>query len=129
MKVLRIVLAMVVSVFSHNIYAAGFDVKVVNKMSHNVEIQSVFYIPKAGIPTQCAFIDTQTRSVTPGKFINPSCAASVNKWQRKIQVTFKCPQNTHARSLNFPRSGKFFKRDHAINNGQRYTVKLKNNDC
>ena len=50
------------------------------------------------------------------------------KWRRQIRVSFKCP-GQGSRTITFPRNAKFYPRDHAPNNSDRYTVKIKASDC
>jgi hypothetical protein len=120
----------IISLLSQNAFAYSFDVKVINKMSHNVEVNGVSYQPKGpGLPPMCGYIPAESRDLRKNEFVNPSCPANVQKWQRKVSVTFKCPQNSNNRTLTFPRNGGFYKRDHAVNNGHRYTIKLRDKDC
>ena len=130
MNYISVILTVVLSLFAQSVFAYSFDVKVINKMSHNVEVNGVSYQAKGpGIPPLCSFIPTESRNLSKNEFVNPACPANVAKWQRKISVTFKCPQNSNNRTLTFPRNGKFYNRSHAVNNGHRYTVKLRDSDC
>ena len=130
MNYISAILILVFSLFAQNVSAYSFDVKVINKMSHNVEVNRVEYQPKGlGLPPLCSFIPTESRNLVKNGHVNPSCSASVRKWQRKISVTFKCPQNSNNRTLTFPRNGGFYSRNHSVNNGHRYTVKLRDSDC
>ena len=52
----------------------------------------------------------------------------VKKWQRRIEVRFKCP-NDIAGAIYFPRNKKWFNRDYLDKNNNTYTVRIKGSDC
>jgi len=62
---------------------------------------------------------------------NNSCGnpAKKQKWKRRIRVSFDCPSG-NSRKLFFPRgANKWYAKDHAVKNGDKYTVKIKQSDC
>ena len=62
--------------------------------------------------------------------VQPRCAADAQKWQRQIEVSIKCKSSGANRNLYFPRgNNKFFARDHAKKNGDKYVTKIKAGDC
>ena len=107
-----------------------FDVKVINNMTQDVTVKGVRFTAKAGLPNViCDYIPAARQEVSPGGFVNPTCSANVGKWRRKVHVNFLCPQNSNPRILTFPRNGNWYKRNHAVDNGNRYTVRLRDSDC
>ena len=106
-----------------------FNVKVVNNSGETIRITSVSAKPKNG---QRKYCDGDMMYLANGSnTIEPFCIASAQKWQRQIRVNFKCDSGNGAyRQLNFPRgSKKFFDRDHAQKNGDKYVVRIKTSDC
>ena len=56
--------------------------------------------------------------------------AAIQKWKRNIKVEFTCPTaGGGKRSIYFPRNKKWYDRNHAQKNDDRYTVKIKASDC
>ncbi len=110
--------------------AYRFNVKVVNDAGEMIWIYAVSFKPKSGARKYCA--DDESLYVASGSnTIQPKCYASSQKWQRQIRVQFNCGSSTGAsRELYFPRgSKKFFARDHAKKNGDKYVVRIKASDC
>ena len=105
MKYIAAIATLATSLLSQNALAYSFDVKVINKMSHNVQVNGVSYQPKGpGLPPMCGYIPEELRDLRKNEFVNPSCPTNVQKWQRKVSVTLKCPQNSNNRTLTFPRN-------------------------
>jgi len=117
--------------------AYWFNVKVVNNSGDKIRIESVGYKPKSGARKGCSFSqDIATTVIQSGSdTLDPRCYGNVQKWQRQIQVQIKCDYKNESdygarRTLLFPRgSKKFFARDHAAKNGDKYVTRIKASDC
>ena len=110
--------------------AYSFNVKVVNNSGEKIKITDVTFKPKNSISKYC-IEDINLYVESGANTIEPRCHSAAQKWQRQIQVRFNCDSGTGAfRTLYFPRgSKKFFARDHAQKNGDKYVVRIKASDC
>ena len=106
--------------------AYEFDVKVKNNTGAELTSLLVDYRPKG----EMFFDDCWTLdSLAAGDTYYGLCMfAGAEKWKRQIRVRFTCP-GQGSRRITFPRNAKFYPRDHAPNNSDRYTVKIKASDC
>ena len=106
--------------------AYEFDVKVKNNTGAELTSLLVDYRPKGEIiSNDCWRLD----SLAAGDTYYGLCMfAGAEKWKRQIRVIFTCP-GQGMRTITFPRNAKFYPRDHAPNNSDRYTVKIKASDC
>ena len=111
-----------------------FNIKVINNSGQDLEISWVKWRPRGSseglsINETCSVADDTI--IPAGEYIMPSCRANRQKWQRQIKLGFTCKTSgTHRAGLNFPRgSKKFFARNHAADNGDKYVVKVKAGDC
>jgi len=108
----------------------NFNVKVINNSGQDIEIRKVRFKAK-GIPgsTDCTS-DEQVLVSDGSSTLEPRCRASYQKWRRQIEVHIECESSGVWRNLFFPRgSKKFFARDHAQKNGDKYVTKIKAGDC
>ncbi len=118
----------------------AFSVKVLNKTGHdldeNVTVTWSSKTDPTGL-TPLQFIRKNapcwtSGSIKKGKAHQSQCtrSAALQKWKRNVKVEFTCPTSGGGkRSIYFPRNKKWYDRDHAQNNKDRYTVKLKASDC
>lgn len=109
--------------------AYTFGVKVINQSGQKIKVRAI-RIHKAGaILTGCT--DDNNIVISTGDYtLSPQCSAGFDKWKRSIELNFTCVANGYKRQLRFPRgTNKFFPRDHAQKNGDKYIVKVKPNDC
>ena len=111
-----------------------FNVKLDNFSGDSIKITEVKVKAKNGSRKSCH--SAKNRVVKNGtSTLKPRCPASAQKWQRQIRVSFYCDYgrlgtNGAYRTLNFPRGAKkFFARDHAQKNGDKYVVRIKTSDC
>ena len=114
--------------FSFDASAYSFTVKVRNNTGHDLDKVTAQWQAKGGSLSynEACFVQ---HPIPAGGSYQSSCGTiSAEKWQRQITVAFSCP-GQGIRVITFPRKAKFYKRDHATNNGDRYTVKLKASDC
>jgi len=115
----------------------NFSVKVVNKSGGPIMITDVKVKRKAGSTKTCQVRSDQALLQNGSSTAAPYCIVPVQKWQRQIRVRIYCDYTGDgygefgaARTLNFPRgSKKFFARDHAQKNGDKYVVRIKASDC
>ena len=114
--------------FSFEASAYSFTVKVRNNTGHDLGNVTARWQAKGSRALIREACFTQHPIPAGGSYQNSCGTASAEKWQRQIQVSFSCP-GQGLRTITFPRKAKFYKRDHATNNGDRYTVKLKGSDC
>ena len=107
-----------------------FNVKVVNNSGQNVEIRYITFKAKGKPGSRSCSGDDDVVISAGSSTITPRCFAGAQKWQRQIMVSFFCKSSSATRNLYFPRgSNKFFARDHAQNNGDKYVTKIKAGDC
>ena len=112
--------------FSFEASAYSFAVKVRNSTGHDLAAVSAAARPKGSTKTNYCF---NRQPISAGGSYSDSCSwVATEKWQRQIKVYFTCPGQGR-RSITFPRNGKFYNRDHATRNSDRYTVTLKASDC
>ena len=128
MKSVIVILLSVVTLcsFSFNASAYSFSVQVQNNTGQDLQSVTVLWQAKGNPrPGKCFF----ERTISAGGSYEIGCSnTNVEKWQRQINVSFACPGQGR-RTISFPRKEKFYKRDHASNNSDRYRVKLKSSDC
>ena len=114
--------------------AYSFNVKVVNNSGEKIKITDVTFKPKNSISKYC-IEDINLYVESGANTIEPRCHSAAQKWQRQIQVQIKCDYKNESdygarRTLLFPRgSKKFFARDHAAKNGDKYVTRIKASDC
>ena len=117
-----------------------FAVKIVNNSGDPIKISGTDGVSvkrKGGTTKKCSVRSDQDLIQNGSNTVSTNCVVPVRKWQRQIRVSFFCDyqgsgygQFGALRTLSFPRGGnKFFARDHAVNNGDKYVVKIKASDC
>jgi hypothetical protein len=105
----------------------NFSVKVINKTGGTITNVSTGWIAKPSKLGLCWYNVT----IKNNKYNKESCmsSASVQKWKRRLKVSFDCASGNSS-VLYFPRgSNKWYAKDHAVKNGDKYTVKIKQSDC
>ena len=108
--------------------AYDFDVKVKNNTGAELTEVIVRYRGR-GEPSDVYWSCWNLNSLAAGETYYDRCPlVMTEKWRRQIRVSFKCP-GQGSRTITFPRNAKFYPRDHAPNNSDRYTVKIKASDC
>ena len=107
-----------------------FNVKVINNSGQDIEIKYMTFKSK-GNPDDRICWDNENVLVPAGSStLKPRCIANAQKWRRQIELNIKCKSSGVSRNLFFPRgSKKFFARDHAQKNGDKYVTKIKAGDC
>ena len=109
--------------------AYEFDVKVKNNTGAELTSLLVDYRPKGEPDFLSINMCWLLNSLAAGESYYDQCfRAAAEKWKRQIRVSFKCP-GQGSRTITFPRNAKWYPRDHAPNNSDRYTVKIKASDC
>lgn len=107
-----------------------FNVKVINNSGQDIELRHIRFKAKGAPGKKNCGNDEQVLLSDGSSTLEPRCRASSQKWQRQIQVSIKCESSGAWRDLYFPRgSNKFFARDHAQKNGDKYVTKIKAGDC
>ena len=108
-----------------------FNVKVVNNSGQDIKIRRITAKAKTNLNIkECEKYDGGLLIPAGSSTVSPRCAVATQKWQRQIMVEFRCTSNGAVRNLYFPRgSNKFFARDHAQKNGDKYVTKIKAGDC
>ena len=141
-KLLGLILfgALTVAVYTPSEANYRFSIKVINKTGGpiNTVITNWVKKPQANVmQRQCwnALMATTPIKINNNGNWKESCKESAGgqKWKRRIIVSFTCG-DTYAdgarQYLYFPRgSKKWYARDHAVKNGDKYTVTIKKNDC
>ena len=108
--------------------AYNFNVKVVNNSGQEITLWAAEYKGKNGRWKNCN--DDGLTIATGDSSIRPFCSSKAQKWQRQIKLIFACTDSMARRDLYFPRgTNKFFARDHAQKNGNKYVTKIKAGDC
>jgi hypothetical protein len=134
MKKIVLVLLAVLLIPTHA-FAYSFSVKVVNKTGGKLTVYNWVAIHVKG-GTQ---IDLCDRPALPNTHLilennehglYTDCEANVQKWQRAIRVHYSCDYPDEAfREVRYPKSKKWYDRDYATKNGDRYTILVKKKDC
>ena len=110
-----------------------FNVKVKNNSGQDIELNHIQYKAKGNPSWKGCKRDGDYEEVpisAGSSTVIPTCEASSQKWQRQIMVAIICKSSGATRDLYFPRgSNKFFARDHAQKNGDKYVTKIKAGDC
>ena len=110
-----------------------FNVKVKNNSGQDIELNHIEYKAKGNPHWKGCKRDGDYEEVSisaGSSTVIPTCEASSQKWQRQIMVAIICKSSGATRDLYFPRgSNKFFARDHAQKNGDKYVTKIKAGDC
>ena len=132
-SLLTLIAALIILQSSDAMAKYRFNVKVVNNSGQDIELDHIEYKAK-GNPSWKGCKrdgDYEEVSISAGSStVIPTCEASSQKWQRQIQVSIICESSDANRNLYFPRgSNKFFARDHAQKNGDKYVTKIKAGDC
>jgi len=127
------------------IYAGKYDfrIKVINKTDADLEIQMIkytgyqlnpFYIDVEALIAAVNKGSSQTApKISAGEsFLYDPPDDSRRKRKRRFELLFRCTAK-HSTTENmrqyFPRNKKWYKRAHAVNNNNRYILKVKNSDC
>ena len=131
-KFLSIVSFLGLYCFGFEANAYDFSVKVKNNTDQDIRNVRAEYASKTvlGMTERKECFGPVT--IPAGGSYEDNCiSASVEKWQRRIFVTVVCPRFSvaYGQSRGYPRKQKFYNRNHATNNGDRYTVKIKSTDC
>ena len=113
--------------FDANAVQYKFDVKLKNNTGLDLEDVTVHYRAKGSVNDWFCWREDVSAGSSYFDDCNPRVGLAA-KWQRQIRVKFTCP-GQGSRTISFPRNAKFYKRDHATKNSDRYTVKLKASDC
>ena len=130
---LTLIAALIILQSSEAMAGYYFNVKVVNNSGQDIELDHIEYKAK-GNPSWKGCKrdgDYEEVSISAGSStVKSTCEASAQKWQRQIMVAIFCKSSGANRNLYFPRgSTKFFARDHAQKNGDKYVTKIKAGDC
>ena len=132
-SLLTLIAALIILQSSEAMAAYRFNVKVVNNSGQDIELRYMKFKPKGNPRWQHCRNDGELEEVSisaGSSTVKPQCTASSQKWQRQIEVAIKCKSSGANRNLYFPRgSKKFFARDHAQKNGDKYVTKIKAGDC
>ena len=129
-SLLTLIAGLIIFQSSEAMAAYYFNVKVVNNSGQNVEIRYITFKAKGNPISRSCFGDDDVVISAGSSTLQPRCSATSQKWQRQIQVSLKCESSGAWRDLYFPRgSNKFFARDHAQKNGDKYVTKIKAGDC
>ena len=129
------------------VYAGKYDfrIKVINKTDADLEIQMIKY---SGYQINPLYIDVEALSVAlANRMTSPQTAPKLSagesflydppddsrrKRKRRFELLYRCTAK-HSLTENmrqyFPRNKKWYKRAHAVNNNNRYILKVKNSDC
>ena len=120
-----------------------FRIKIVNKTNADLEIQLIKY---TGYKMSPFLIDIDALSavlnqgspqtapkISAGEsFLYDPPDDSRRKRKRRFELLYRCTAK-HSPTENmrqyFPRDKKWYKRAHAVNNNNRYILKVKNSDC
>ncbi len=105
----------------------NFSVKVKNNTNNMLTNVTAYWKAKGSNKQKTCWSDS--KAIQKKKSIQHRCGSTANskKWQRRIQVNFDCPNGTGVKY--FPAANKYFARDHAVNNKNKYTVTIKTSDC
>ena len=107
-----------------------FNVKVKNNSGQDIELKYMRFKAKGNPDNRTCQNDENVLVSAGSSTLKPRCIANAQKWQRQIEVSIKCKSSGVTRNLFFPRgSKKFFARDHAQKNGDKYVTKIKAGDC
>ena len=130
---LTLVVALIILQSSDAMAKYRFNVKVVNNSGQDIELNHIQYKAKGNPSWKGCKRDGDYEEVpisAGSSTVIPTCEASSQKWQRQIMVAIICKSSGATRDLYFPRgSNKFFARDHAQKNGDKYVTKIKAGDC
>ena len=129
-SLLTLIAGLIIFQSSEAMAAYFFNVKVKNNSGQDIEVRYIHFKAK-GNPVWKSCFDEENVLVSAGSStVQPRCAADAQKWQRQIEVSIKCKSSGANRNLYFPRgNNKFFARDHAQKNGDKYVTKIKAGDC
>ena len=127
---LMLIAALIILQSSEAMAGYYFNVKVVNNSGESVTLKSMKFKAKGNPRWKNCSQDNDVRISAGSSTLVPYCSADAQKWQRQIRVRVTCNTSGASRDLYFPRgSNKFFARDHAQKNGDKYVTKLKAGDC
>ena len=127
---LTLIAALIILQSSEAMAGYYFNVKVVNNSGQTVTVKSIKFKPKANPRWKNCVEDEDVRITAGSSTLVPWCLGDAQKWQRQIRVRLTCGTSGATRDLYFPRgSNKFFARDHAQKNGDKYVTKIKAGDC
>jgi len=109
-----------------------FSVKVINKTGAMLANVTVFWKAKGSGNQKTCW--SGGKSIQNNNNYQRKCADSGTKenWQRQIRVKYVCPNSSSGHfsgDLSFPRGSNYYKRKHASDNGDKYTVTVKASDC
>lgn len=120
-----------------------FRIKIVNKTNADLEIQLIKYTGYKMSPFLIdidalkAVINQGSAQTAPKisageSFLYDPPDDSRRKRKRRFELLYRCTAK-HSPTENmrqyFPRDKKWYKRAHAVNNNNRYILKVKNSDC
>ena len=129
-SLLTLIAALIILQSSDAMAKYRFNVKVVNNSGQTMTLKSIKFTAKGNPRWKNCVQDDDVRISAGSSTVKPTCEASAQKWQRQIMVAIVCKSSDANRNLYFPRgSKKFFARDHAQKNGDKYVTKIKAGDC
>ena len=131
-SLLTLIAALIILQSSEAMAAYRFNVKVENDTGQIVTLKSIKFKAKGNPVWKNCLSDKDVRidAYAGSSTIKPYCTADAQKWQRQLRVTVVCFSSGARRELYFPSgSTKFFARDHAQKNRDKYVAKLKLGDC
>ena len=106
----------------------NFNVKIINNSGQEINLWSVRFKSKGRGFRACN--DDNLMIAAGETTMRPFCPANAQLWQRQIRLVFACLDSQARRDLNFPRgSNRFYARDHAKTNGDKYVVRIRESDC
>ena len=127
---LTLIATLIILQSSDAMAAYYFNVKVVNNSGQDIELRHIRFKAKGTPGKRNCGGDDDVLVSAGSSTLKPRCSATSQKWQRQIQVSIICESSGVWRDLYFPRgSNKFFARDHAQKNGDKYVTKIKAGDC
>ncbi len=120
-----------------------FRIKIINNTTADLEIQMIKY---TGYTLNPLYIDVEALIAAVNKGSSQTAPIisvgesllydppddSRRKRKRRFELLYRCTTK-HSSTENmrqyFPRNKKWYKRAHAVNNNNRYILKVKNSDC
>ena len=129
-SLLTLIAGLIIFQSSEAMAAYYFNVKVINNSGQDIELRHIRFKAKGTPGKRNCMSDDEVLVSAGSSTLQPRCSATSQKWQRQIMVAIICKSSGATRDLYFPRgSKKFFARDHAQKNGDKYVTKIKAGDC
>ena len=129
-SLLTLIAALTILQSSEAMASYMFNVKVVNDSGQTVTLKSIKFKAKGNPRWKNCNSDDDVRISAGSSTLKPWCSADAQKWQRQLRVRVICYSSGASRDLYFPSgSTKFFARDHAQKNRDKYVTKIKAGDC